>query len=146
MHMLINALILAVFLPGAGTPPANTEAEPSCKAKLAGRLLTTTILFENGYGMEAPWQVMQTQRAFVSEAQSLLRVDLELDRIVEIDELTGERNTTALPQPVRVQIEGATDTDVVANAADTWCSSVAKVRGPETASTRVALPKPGRIT
>lgn len=141
MHLLIHALILAVLLPGEAPAP-----EPSCRAQLQGRQLTTTILFENGFGLEAPWQVMQTRRAHLSADRSVLLVELVLDRVVEFDDLTGARSTTALPQPVRVQVEGATDSDVVSEAAGTWCTSVMKARGPERASTGVALPRPGRIT
>jgi hypothetical protein len=141
MHLLIHALLFAVLLPGDAAVP-----EPSCKARLSGRLLTTTIKFENGYGMEAPWQVLQTQRAFLSEDRSILLVDLTLDRIVEFDEITGHRSTTALPQPVQVRVEGVSDTDVVSEAADTWCSSVLKARGPEQARGQLSLHKPGRIT
>lgn len=141
MHLLIHALILAVLLPGDAPAP-----EPSCKARLDGRLLTTTILFENGYGMEAPWQVMETRRAHLTAERSVLLVELLLDRVVEFDDLTGKRSTTALPQPVRVQVEGENDTDVVTEAADTWCSSVMRARGPERASAGVALVRPGRIT
>lgn len=141
MHLLINALLLAVLLPGTSEAP-----QPTCRAKLKGALLTTSIQFQNGYTLEAPWQVVQTQRAWLSDEKSMLVVDLSLDRIVELDELTGERSATPLPHPVRVQVEAQTEPEIVKEAANTWCSTVIKARGTEAGVESTSLPKPGRIT
>lgn len=141
MHLLISALLLAALTTGAPTGP-----EPNCRAKLEGRLLTTSIQFPSGYTLEAPWQVVQTQRAWVSEKEMRIVVDLALDRIVELDDLTGARNATQLPQPVHVQVVGTTEPEVVQDAAQTWCSSVIKARGLDAAPSSAPLAKAGRIT
>ena len=141
MSILLSALLLAILVPGRGD-----DTEPSCRAQLKGTLLTTTIQFETGYALQAPWTVVQSRREWAGTEQSTMVVDLRLDRIDELDDLTGDRKTMKLPRAVQVTVEGATEPDVVMQAAQTWCSTVIKARGERAASRNLVPLRPGHIT
>jgi hypothetical protein len=140
MYVTVPALLLAALLPTAPAGP-----EPRCHAELEGARLTTTIDFPDGYSVEGPWRVLQTQQASASEGPMLV-VDMALDRIIEEDDITGERTTTPLQQPVTVTFEAPSHPQIVHEAAQTWCRTVLRARSASAATRGSTVPVPGRVT
>ena len=141
MIMTLPAMLLAALLPAA---PADDE--PRCRAELEGARLTTTIAFPDGYSVEAPWKVLQTQQRWAAEQRSVLVVDMSLDRIVEADGITGQRQTTPLASPIVVTFEAPSQPELVHQAAQTWCQTVLEARETTASAQRSSLPLVGRAT
>lgn len=124
MYMFMNALVMAMLLPasGAGDPPAR----PGCSAELVGLDLLTTAELPTGVVVQAPWRI--THRAIRDDDTTVFVMFAVLDRVIERDQLTGDRNIVPFPEPVRLVFEGATQTEVVNRAAQVWCVTVMRAQ------------------
>jgi predicted RNase H-like HicB family nuclease len=120
MYLLLNALILALLMPLGGSQKAETG--PACRAELKGVDLLTVLELPNGVAVEGPWRVV---RRSDDPARARRHVVLAtLDRVIEKDALTGERQIVSFPQPVRIAFDGDTHTELVERAAEVWCVTV----------------------
>jgi hypothetical protein len=140
MHMILNAMILAVLIPASGTRTA--QDGPSCRAELKGTNLLTTYELPGGVLVEGPWRVMHT--GSVAEGQAHFTMFAVLDHVVEKDALTGQRNVIPFPEPVRLAFEGATQQDLVQRAAQVWCVTV--MRAQENQALDQLSPKRNMVT
>lgn len=123
-HLAVAA-ILAV--PVALTAQAPMENAPACSAELDGETLTTTIEFNDGYAVIAPWDVMGSRATTTNGAPGHV-IAVHLDHIVEHDPITGQAKTTPFPSPVETTFEGGDMDEVVYQAAQVWCMTVMRVR------------------
>jgi hypothetical protein len=128
MRFLIHAaMLLALAMPvrlGAQTP----AKAPACRAALDGDLLTTTIEFENGYAVEAPWQVTWNRSASLEDGSRGVQATARLDRIVEVNPGTHERVMTPFPEPITTTFEGHSEQELAYRAAQIWCLTVLKAQ------------------
>lgn len=124
MHMILNALILAVLVPASDTRTA--QDGPSCRAELKGTNLLTTYELPTGVLVEGPWRVMHTGEA--EAGQTHFTMFAVLDYVVEKDALTGKRNVIPFPEPVRLAFEGTTQKELIQRAAQVWCVTVMRAQ------------------
>lgn len=129
MRFMMKAVVAgALALPvGAGAQQLAARS-PVCRASMDGGQLTTVVQFEDGYTVEGPWQVLQNHAAALDDGVKGIQVGARLDRIVEVNPSTGERQSTPFPNPVDVTFEGHTQDELVSRAAQIWCASVMKAR------------------
>ncbi len=144
MRFTMKAVVaVALALPvGVGAQQV-AQRSPVCRASMDGGQLTTVVQFEDGYTVEGPWQVLQNRAAALDDGAKGIQVGARLDRIVEVNPATGERQATPFPNPVDVTFEGHTQDELISRAAQIWCASVMKARAeaPEKATApRHALP------
>jgi hypothetical protein len=139
MPMLLHALLLAVLVPG-------TDPDPKCSAELKGRELLTSIQFSDGYRLEAPWEVLSSQHLVAAGDREAVVAELQLDRLIETDAITRQRQSSDLAEPVRLRLQAASDAALVYRAAETWCSTVIEARRGHTALQPPPLVRPGRVT
>jgi hypothetical protein len=125
MHMLINAVVLAITLPA--DPAEIARAVPTCTAELDGRTLQTQVEFVDGYVVEGPWRITHASRGALKNGDEGRIVSAVLDRIVEKDALTGERRTLPFGQGVAITFEGRTPDDLMNRAAELWCATVMRL-------------------
>jgi hypothetical protein len=125
MHMLINAVVLAITLPA--DPAEIARAVPSCTAELDGRVLHTQVEFIDGFVIEGPWRIMHASTGALKNGDRGRIIAAVLDRIVEKDALTGKRRMLPFARGVVVTFEGATPEDLLASAAELWCATVMRL-------------------
>ena len=132
----VAVVVAAVALPAGLGAQQVARGSPVCRASMDGGQLTTVVQFEDGYTVEGPWQVLQNRAASLDDGARGIQVGARLDRIVEVDPSTGERQATPFPNPVDVTFEGHTQDELVSRAAQIWCASVMKARaeGPQKSS------------
>lgn len=125
--------ITVLVMTSAGTIQAQTQRDAAvCRANQSGNVLVTTIEYDNGYRVQAPWRV--SEKGINDRSWSVKAV---VDRIVETDPLTRKQATTPLPAPVEVTFKGHNAHEILKDAAAIWCSTVAKAvagRSPHTPS------------
>mgnify|MGYP001198383685 FL=1 len=107
------------------------EPEPSCRGRLDNVLLTTTLQFPDGYAVEGPWRVISNREQPLEDGTMGRAVAASLDRVIEVDE-AGNRSETPFPEPIETVFEGRTETELVYNAAQTWCRTVLQAHGART--------------
>jgi hypothetical protein len=148
MHMFINALILAVLLPGTGVERVSDGA--ACRAELKGHDLVTILEMATGVRVEGPWRVLH--RGDMTETGPRFVMYATLDRVVERNPLSGSEHVVPLPRPVSLAFEGDTQTELVQRAAEVWCVTVMRAQENQTLDrlppenglrTRVATLTPG---
>jgi hypothetical protein len=127
MHMLINAVVLAMTLPA--DPAEIARDVPACSAEFDGGVLSTQVEFADGYVVVAPWRVLHAGSAAMQDGTEGQVVTAVLDRIVEKDGMTGQRRLTPFAQRVNVTFRGRTHDDVIDRAAEMWCSTVLRMNG-----------------
>ena len=143
MYLLLNALLLVLLLPLGGSQKA--EADPACRAELKGVDLLTVIQLPSGVAVEGPWRVVH--RSDDPTRVSRLVIYATLDRVIETDALTGEREVVAFPQPVRIAFNGATQAELVERAAEVWCVTVMRAHENQSLDPLASPPQPPmRIT
>jgi hypothetical protein len=130
MHMMINALVLAFTMPGQMSDL--TGESPKCRAELVGKSLTTQVEFADGYVVKGPWTVLSAfptppENGRDGEAEGWA-LDAMLNRIVEMDPITGQQRTIEFRQAVTITFRGSSDADLVRQAAQIWCSTVMRSR------------------
>ncbi len=139
MRFIMRAMagaVVVLAMPGVASAQQLALGGPVCRATMNGGQLTTVVQFEDGYTVEGPWQVLQNRAASLEDGGRGFQVGARLDRIVEVDPSTGERQATAFPSPVSVTFEGHDQDELVTRAAQIWCASVMKARseGPQKSS------------
>lgn len=144
MQMFLEALLLTVLLPAA-RPAANND-DPSCRAELKGSRLTTTIEFNTGYRLEAPWKVVSSQHLEAPGNLKSIVADLLLEDLVETDAFTGRQLGTRLAEPIRLRLQAPSEPEIVFQAAQAWCTTVVQARRASTALDHPSVGRPGRIT
>ncbi len=129
MRFMMKAVVaVALVLPAGAGAQQVAQRVPVCRASMDGGQLTTVVQFEDGYTVEGPWQVLQNRAAALDDGANGIQVGARLDRIVEVNPATGERQATPFPNPVDVTFEGHTQNELVSRAAQIWCASVMKAR------------------
>jgi hypothetical protein len=124
MHMFINALIIALLLPsGAGQRAADG---PACRAELRGLDLLTRVELPTGVVVEGPWRVVHS--GDMRDGESRFIMFAQLDHVIEQDQLTGIRKVVPFPEPVQLAFEGATQSELIYRAAQTWCVTVMRAQ------------------
>lgn len=124
IHALaVVALVVPIVLGAQPRPDA-----PACRADLNGDQLTTIIEFSDGYAVEAPWRVLWNRPASLEDGSEGVAVGATLNRIVEVDPATGNRQTTPFPEPIETTFEGQNETALVHRAAQIWCLTVIKAQ------------------
>ena len=143
MRFIIHAaVVLALVTPeGAGALQVS-DREPVCRGSMDGGRLTTVVQFEDGYTVEAPWQVLGNRAAPLSDGGRGIQMGARLDRIIEVDPATGARQATPFPNPVSITFEGHSRGELISRAAQIWCASVLKARADRARDT----PAPDRPT
>jgi hypothetical protein len=140
MYLFINALILAVLMPGGGAE--RVEDGPACSAELKGQALTTILELPTGTRVEAPWRVVHTGE--MVEGKATFVMFATLDRVIERNPTTGSRSIVPFPEPVSLAFEGASQTETVQRAAQVWCVTV--MRAQENDRLQHMTPEPGLVT
>ena len=129
MRFIIQAaVVMALVAPGALGAQQVSDREPVCRGSMDGGRLTTVVQFEDGYTVEAPWQVMQNKAGPLTDGGRGIQMGARLDRIIEVDPATGARQATPFPNPVSITFEGHNRDELISRAAQIWCSSVLKAR------------------
>jgi hypothetical protein len=124
MYMFINALILALLVPAGNTE--RVEDGPACRAELSGYDLLTTIEFPAGLTVVGPWRVVHS--GDVKDGETHYTMYATLDRVIETDGLTGNRNVIPFPEPVSLAFEGPTQKELIQHAAQVWCVTVMRAQ------------------
>jgi hypothetical protein len=124
MYMFINSLILALLVPIGQTDRA--QDGPACHAELAGLDLRTVIEFPTGLKVEGPWRVVHSGE--LREGEAHYKMFATLDRVVETDGMTGNRNVIPFPEPISLAFEGSTQKDLIHHAAQVWCVTVMRAQ------------------
>ena len=119
----MRTLILVVLLSAtaASASAQSPRSDGTCKADHNGNVLLTSVEYTDGYRVEAPWRV----KASNTEKQ-VTSVTAELDHIIETNPATGKRHRTPLPGTIEMTFEAANSKLLLREAADIWCSTVAK--------------------
>ena len=129
MRLMMKAVVaVALALPVRVGAQQVAQRSPVCRASMDGGQLTTVVQFEDGYTVEGPWQVLQNRTAALNDGGRGTQIGARLDRIVEVDPTTGQRQATPFPNPVDVTFEGHTQGELMSRAAQIWCASVMKAR------------------
>jgi hypothetical protein len=124
MYVFINALILALLVPGSGVE--RVEDGPACRAELKGLDLVTIVDLPSGLRVEGPWRVVHT--GDMTEGETHYVMFATLDRVIERDPITGVRSITPFPEPVSLAFEGTSQTELVQRAAQVWCVTVMRAQ------------------
>jgi hypothetical protein len=143
MHMLINAVVLAATLPA---DPAEIARDiPECHAAIEGGMLNTRVEFAGGYAIEGPWRVMHNGRAELHDGREGRAISAVLERMVEIDAITGSHRMTEFPQGIAIRFVGHTQDELIEKAAQLWCLAVMRMRGGATGRFAPATIPPQRV-
>jgi hypothetical protein len=122
MRTILSAVMMTVI---AGSAGAQSRADGTCKANQAGDILLTSVEYDNGYKVEAPWRVVSTQTA----KEGAVRLTAVVDHIIETNPTTRKRQLTPLPGAIEMTFQGDNSYLMLREAADLWCSTVAKALG-----------------
>ena len=125
MRTFLTAVMLTAM---AGSAQAQSRGDGTCKANQSGDILLTSVEYESGYKVEAPWKVLSTQGA----RQGPIRMVAVVDHIIETNPVTRKRQLTALPGAIEMTFQGDNSEIMLREAADVWCSTVAKALGART--------------
>ena len=113
---------IAVVMIGVSAATASAQnATPVCKADQTGDVLVTTVQYQDGYRVDAPWRVTGTRK--YTDGSSVTAV---LDHIIETDRGTKKRQITELPGAIQMTFKGTNAAQLLRQAADVWCSTVEK--------------------
>lgn len=127
MRMLTSVLALAVFVASGAAAQSATGDEYRCRATISGDRLLTVYESSTGYMVEGPWRIISAQPASFRMG-SMVAITAVIDRIVEYDPQTKERQTIPFPGAVEVVFEGQDEDDLILNAARIWCATVTKAQ------------------
>lgn len=121
MRATITAIAMISLAAAAGAQ-SRPEQGIACKANQSGKLLMTTARYDDGYRVDAPWNVIATR---IIQRRGA-RVTASLDHIIETDPITGKRQRSALPSAIEMTFSGATTEAALQHAATIWCATVSK--------------------
>jgi hypothetical protein len=128
MRFLINTIAAVAILMPASLWAQARDGVATCRGNLDGDNLITTIVFENGYAVEAPWRITTKAAIALENGSNGVAMDARLDRIIERDPSTGRQVETPFPDPIRTRFEGPNEEELVTRAAQIWCLTVLKVQ------------------
>jgi hypothetical protein len=109
----------AAAVNSVGAQGASNEA--NCKANQSGQILLTSVEYDSGYKVEAPWRVTSTRKI----DKGITSITAVLDLIIETD-ASGKRSLTPLPGSIELTFSGGSESAVLKEAANVWCTTVAK--------------------
>jgi len=132
MRTIMTALMMTVIV---GSANAQAHEDATCKANQSGSILLTSVEYDNGYKVEAPWRVVSSTQP----AHGAVRMTAVLDHIIETNPATGKRQLTALPGAIEMTFRGESSTHMLREAADVWCSTVAKALSARSADSPVRV-------
>jgi hypothetical protein len=120
----MRTIIIAVMLTAAAASASaqTPRSAGTCRANQSGGVLLTSVEYADGYRVEAPWRVLSSQVARNGNAS----MTATLDHIIETNPATGKRHRTPLPGTIEMTFEGENGVLLLREAADVWCSTVAK--------------------
>ena len=118
--------VAGLVFAAASVQAQSTEKTPTCRADQRGQDLVTRIEYPDGYTVEGPWHV--TGRA--PAAQHGAVITAVLDRIVETQAASHQKQTTSLPSAIEMTFHGTTVNDLLVQAANIWCMTVMQARPP----------------
>ena len=126
--MKIIAGVLAIVALSATTAGAQSlkEDEYRCRASITGDQMLTVFESSTGYMVEGPWRIIAAHPA--SYHAGRVTITAVIDRIVEYDPQTRERQTIPFPDAVEVVFEGQDENELILNAARIWCATVTKAQ------------------
>ena len=127
MRTFIFAVLLSATAASASAQAP--RAGGTCRANQSGKVLLTSVEYSDGYRVEAPWQVMSSHVAQNGNAS----MTATLDHIIETNPTTGKRHRTPLPGTIEMTFVGENGVLMLREAADIWCSTVAKALGAQEA-------------
>jgi hypothetical protein len=125
MYVFVSAMLLAMMVPAA---PQRTGDGPACHAELRGLTLVTTVDLPSRVRVEGPWKLSHAGALDMTNGTAHFRMEAELDRVVQIDAVTGLERETRLGSPVRLVFEGSDQKDLVRRAAQVWCVTVMRAQ------------------
>jgi hypothetical protein len=121
MRTILTVTLMTVI---AGSAHAQVRGDGTCKANQSGDILLTSVEYQNGYKVEAPWRVISSEKA-----QGAVRMTAVVDHIIETNPATRKRQLTPLPGAIEMTFRGDDNAALLREAADLWCSTVAKALG-----------------
>jgi hypothetical protein len=121
MRTILTALLITVIAGGAN---AQGRADGTCRANQSGDILLTSVEYDNGYKVEAPWRVVSSDKV-----EGTVRTTAVVDHIIETNPATRKRQLTPLPGAIEMTFQGEDTASMLREAADVWCSTVAKALG-----------------
>ena len=130
-------LIAAMMTVIAGSAHAQGRGDGTCKANQSGNILLTSVEYSNGYKVEAPWRVISSDKA----KEGAVRMTAVVDHIIETNAATRKRQMTPLPGAIEMTFRGENSAMMLREAADIWCSTVAKALGARQADMPVRAPE-----
>jgi hypothetical protein len=133
MRTFLIAVTMSVF---AGSAQAQSLGDGTCKANQSGDILLTSVEYSNGYKVEAPWRVISSDKP----KQGAVRMTAVVDHIIETNAVTRKRQMTPLPGAIEMTFQGDNSAMMLREAADIWCSTVAKALGARQADAPVRAP------
>ena len=123
MRSVIYVAIVLVTAAAVDSVGAQTTRDDAlCKADQSGKILLTSIEYKSGYKVEAPWRVTAEQKSKEGETH----VTAVLDHIIETDPATRKRSLTPLPGAIEMTFSAASQAALLREAANVWCTTVAK--------------------
>ncbi len=124
MRSVIYVAIVLVTAAAVDSVGAQTTRNDDalCKADQSGKILLTSVEYTNGYKVEAPWRVTSEQTSKEGDTQ----VTAVLDHIIETDPETRKRSLTPLPGAIEMTFSAASQKALLREAANVWCTTVAK--------------------
>lgn len=126
MKIITSVLAVAVLTASTAGAQSLRDDEYRCRASIAGDQLLTVYESSTGYMVEGPWRIVRAHpTSFRANAITITAV---IDRIVEYDPQTRERQTIPFPDAVEVVFEGQDENDLILNAARVWCATVTKAQ------------------
>lgn len=130
----MRTIMLAVMLAAAAASASaqTPRSGGTCRANQSGGVLLTSVEYADGYRVEAPWRVLSSQ----VDRNGSATMTATLDHIIETNPATGKRQRTPLPGTIEMTFEGATGVLMLREAADVWCSTVAKALSAQDTDTR----------
>lgn len=126
MRIVTSVLVFVACAASSAGAQSLKEDEYRCRASISGDRLLTVYESASGYMVEGPWRILSAQPA--SFRPGKFAITAVIDRIVEYDPQTRERQTIPFPDAVEVVFEGADENDLILNAARIWCATVTKAQ------------------
>jgi hypothetical protein len=135
MRTMIAAVLVTMVAGSASAQDARTGG--TCKANQSGNVLLTSIEYDDGYKVVAPWRVLSSGKSRNGSAQ----VTAIVDHIIETDPVTRKQKHTPLPGAIELTFQGQNSTLMLREAADIWCSTVEKAMGARASDPTIRAPR-----
>lgn len=126
MKIITGVLAVAAITASSAAAQSPKGDEYRCRASITGDRLLTVYESSTGYMVEGPWRIIAAHS--ISNQMGRVAITAVIDRIVEYDPQTRERQTIPFPDAVEVVFEGTDENDLILNAARIWCATVTKAQ------------------